>query len=245
MTRRPVCPIGPELFGILVTLEVWMWPALHKSRYWGKTLPQRFQVVAPAVGDIAVYCPRSVFLSGLLHFQPGFVTWTDIELPAELHADKSAWAVCAFAPCLPIGSRSSGLAHYWFIEPVQEPYHDSQDWSLAENNRGRQAAYMGHEGWKGPFSSQQLLGIYSLQLQVRKRNLLQYANRQYGLAPPNKWSAINRGQSNQYFGAPHPKGLLRSNIMYDSRIWSMQIFCWLFFSDQYFAMILKATSFVQ
>ena len=32
--------------------------------------------------------------------------------------------------------------------------------------------------------------------------------------------------------------------MYDSRIWSMQIFCWLFFSDQYFAMILKATSFV-
>ena len=49
---------------------------------------QNPEVVAPAVGDIAVYCPGSVFLSGLLQFQPGFVTWTDIELPAELHADN-------------------------------------------------------------------------------------------------------------------------------------------------------------
>ena len=109
MTRRPVCPIGPELFGILVTLEVWMWPALHKSRYWGKTLPQRFQVVAPAVGDIAVYCPGSVFLSGLLQFQPGFVTWTDIELPAELHADN------CLCPQLPASSLVPGPADWHTI----------------------------------------------------------------------------------------------------------------------------------
>ena len=107
MTHGPVCPIGPELFGILVTLEVWMWPALHKSRYWGKTLPQRFQVVAPAVGDIAVYCPGSVFLSGLLHFQPGFVTWTDIELPELDFMQTTQGSVCAL----------SALPPHWF--PVQ------------------------------------------------------------------------------------------------------------------------------
>ena len=166
MTRRPVCPIGPELFGILVTMEVWMCgTGLHCIKPdIGAKQPYPV-VVAPAVGDIAVYCPGSVFLSGLLHFQPGFVTWTDIELPELDFMQTTQGSVCALSACLPIGSPSSGLAHYWFIEPVQEPYHDSQDWSLVENNRGQaRRLTWGTKAERGlfrPSSSFTGTGIYS------------------------------------------------------------------------------------
>ena len=132
--------------------------ALHKTRYWAKTA----RVVASAVGDIAVYCPGSVFLSGLLHFQPGFVTWTDIELPELDFMQTTQGSVCALSACLPIGSPSSGLAHYWFIEPVQEPYHDSQDWSLVENNRGQaRRLTWGTKAERGLFRLHSFAGIYN------------------------------------------------------------------------------------
>ena len=62
-------------------------------------------------------------------------------------------------------------------------------------------------------------------------------------AAPNKWISINRGQSNQYFGAPHPKNHPEHHYVRLRQEFYTQTFCRRSFSTK--AMSLKASSFEQ